>query len=416
MIRSVRNIVFAAIILLFFFSCKNQKHSDIVSGIIDIEHGLQNLTRLKVSDFGQTIRYIPLETPDNGLVGNNPVIKVLRNHIVIESQRSCLLFDKANGSFIAEIGHFGQGPEEFTDAFSWTDENGEFLYFRRAPNTLLKFDMKGNFCGRVGFSSPPGLASHYLFTDNDIIGYYNVLMQPNPIAIGIFDKDGLLKDSVPSLYQRIQTQTEGVDGVGRISIYKPDFIGKTNSGFITMDFKDGISQIYAVNSARIWKSNETIRFKENFVDTIYTFSAGKLFPTFVFNTGKYHWPIKEINSKQYSNERIFIEHIYENNNDIFFQCVRGFFSNEPLLYNGLYNKQTGETKLCKYNDAIEDDLTYFMPFNPLGISASGEFVSLVEAWRVMEWMEEHPEAMNNENLSFLKELDEEMNPIVILVE
>ena len=49
------------------------------------EHGLQNLTRLKVSDFGQTIRYIPLDTPDEGLVGRNPVIKVLKNHIVIES-------------------------------------------------------------------------------------------------------------------------------------------------------------------------------------------------------------------------------------------------------------------------------------------------------------------------------------------
>ena len=152
------------------------------------------------------------------------------------------------------------------------------------------------------------------------------------------------------------------------------------------------------------------------MDTIYTFSAGKLFPAFVFNTGKYHWPIKEINSKQYTNERIFIEHIYENNTSIFFQCVRGIFSGNQVLYNGLYNKKTGETKLSNYSDDIEDDLTHFIPFNPLGVSASGEFVSLVEGWKVLEWLEKHPEAMRNEKLSFLKELDEDMNPIVILVE
>ena len=57
-----------------------------------------------------------------------------------------------------------------------------------------------------------------------------------------------------------------------------------------------------------------------------------------------------------------------------------------------------------------------MPFKPLGMSTSGEFVSLVEVWEVMDWLEKHPEAKNNKNLSFLKDLDEEANPIVILGE
>ena len=75
-----QSIVFAAIILLFFFSCKNQKHSDIVSGIIDIEHGLQNLTRLKVSDFGQTIRYL---FTDNDIIGYYKKLDEDMNPIVI---------------------------------------------------------------------------------------------------------------------------------------------------------------------------------------------------------------------------------------------------------------------------------------------------------------------------------------------
>jgi hypothetical protein len=92
------------------------------------------------------------------------------------------------------------------------------------------------------------------------------------------------------------------------------------------------------------------------------------------------------------------------------------FSNNSTLYHGLYRKKTGETKLSKFSDTIEDDLSHFIPFNPLGISSSGEFVSLVEAWEALEWLEKHPEAKNNEKLSFLKDLDEEMNPIVILID
>ena len=78
MIQMKRKICLTCTTLLFLFSCNNQTNRVINSGVIDIEGGLQNLTRLEVSDFGQTIRFIPLETPDEGLVGRIPVIKVLK--------------------------------------------------------------------------------------------------------------------------------------------------------------------------------------------------------------------------------------------------------------------------------------------------------------------------------------------------
>ena len=74
-----------------------------------------------------------------------------------------------------------------------------------------------------------------------------------------------------------------------------------------------------------------------------------------------------------------------------------------------------KTKIGNFSDAIEDDLTRFMPFIPLGMSTSGEFISFVEAYKIMEWLEKHPEAKNNEDLAFLKQLDEEENPVVILI-
>ena len=413
----MKTIHLIVVCLIFFVSCKNQENSTFRTNIIDIEDGLQNLTTIKTSDFGKTIRYIPLETTDGSLVGNNPIFKVLRDYIVVEfrSPGSCLLFDKKDGHFIAKIGNIGQGPNEYSDIFSWTDEKEEFLYFKRAPGQLLKFDMQGNFCGNMAFSTPPGLADYYLLTDSGGIGYFNAIGQRQLFSLGFFAKEGNLIDSIPLLYPKNQidaSQIESISVLREYTIYGN--WGKV--GLIMIDYKNDTREILAANIARLWKNNGNIRFKEDYVDTLYTVSGSKLVPSIIFNTGKYHWPVEEITSKKNTNERIIITDVSENDNFVFFQCIKGLYSDEPILYNGLYNKKTGETKIGNFSNAIEDDLTHFMPFAPFGMGTSGEFISFVEAYKIMEWLEKHPEAKDNEDLAFLKQLDEEGNPVVILIE
>ncbi|MDR1403625.1 MAG: DUF4934 domain-containing protein, partial [Tannerellaceae bacterium] len=212
MITKIRRINAIWTIILFVtlsLSVNSQKNNIVSPAEINVESSLKNLSRLKVSDLGKTIRYIPLETPDDGLIGKNPVVKVLKKYIVVEygslpSRNACLLFSKEDGRFIAEIGHAGQDPAAYTDCFSWADEKEEFLYFERKPNQLIKYDMKGNFCGKVEFPSS-GLASYYLITDSEIIGYFDAFTLSNPRSLNtyslvIFKKDGSLKDTIPSFY------------------------------------------------------------------------------------------------------------------------------------------------------------------------------------------------------------------------
>ncbi|MDR2232170.1 MAG: DUF4934 domain-containing protein [Tannerella sp.] len=408
---------YPAIIALFgivlLISCNNQGNKTVDRSVINIEQGLQGLTRLKTSDFGKNIRFIPLETPDNGLIGRTPIINVLNNYIVVESQRTCLLFDKKEGSFIAEIGHFGQGPQEYTDAFSWTDEKEEFLYFRRAPNTLLKFDMQGNFGGQIQFT-PLGLASYYEWDDTGIIGYFDGMNMSGQNMLGFYDKDGLLKDSIPHFSPTSQIATDQIAG---ISVFRDTLYGIwSRTGVINIDFKNDDKQLITQNAAKMWRYNGNVRFKEDFVDTIYTVSDNKLTPYMTFQTGQYHWPIEDALSSKNTDERVFIAAVTENDDHVFFQCIKGLYTDHQVLYNGLFDKKTGEIKLSDNNEEIEDDLTGFIPFKPLGVSTTGEFVSLVESWKVMEWLEKHPEAQSNENLSFLRGMNAEMNPVVILIE
>ena len=407
-------LIFTCILISLLVSCTNQDKGSESSNRIDIEGSLENTTKLNLSDFGKTIRYIPLETTDRCLVGNNPIVKVLKNHIVIEANNGCLLFDKKDGRFISTIGHIGQDPEAYSSAFSWADESENFLYFTRQPNQLMKYDMNGEFSGKIELSNP-GLAAYYLLTDSEIVGYYNELGYSHNFCLALFDKEGGLQDTIPSLRHKLE---ESMNDVMNVSVIKGhDIYGIwTKTGAIIIDYKNDKRLIVAADAATLWKYNETIRFKETFVDTIYTVAGRELIPDIVFNTGKWHWPENERTSKSRTSERIFVSSVSESDTFIFFQCIKGLYSDEFILYNGLYNKKTGETKLGKNSDAIQDDLTNFMPFKPLAMSTSGEFVSLIEAGDIMDWIEEHPEAKNNDKLSFLKELNEDMNPVILLVE
>jgi len=69
-------LIITTIMLLLSFSVNSQKNKVINAAVIDVESGLKNLSRLKVSDLGKTVRYIPLETTNDGLVGKNPIVKV----------------------------------------------------------------------------------------------------------------------------------------------------------------------------------------------------------------------------------------------------------------------------------------------------------------------------------------------------
>ena len=405
-------------ILSILFSCSNQGSKVASLNVIDVEYALQNLTQLKTSDLGKTVRYIPLEINDDCLIGDNPIVKVLKDYIIVEyTSRSighCLLFSKEDGRFIAEIGHAGQDPEAFTQSYSWIDEKEKFIYFERRPNQLIRYDFKGNFCGKTVFSSSVS-GSCYSMTDSGIIGYFGGILPSEQYTLGFFDKEGSLKDTIPLFFPKISEEIVSISSLrGRTS--SKIYGNWARTGIMILNYNNDLQATVVPNAARLWRHNGNIRFKEEYVDTIYTISHNKLIPSITFHTGKYHLPIEERALKNNNSEKIFIADVSENNDFVFFQPVKIVRDGSNGSYNGLFDKKTGETKLSKHSNGIEDDLTNFMPFNPLGMSTAGEFVSIVDAYEAMEWLEKHPEEQNNEKLSFIKGLNEDMNPIVILIE
>ena len=99
-----------------------------------------------------------------------------------------------------------------------------------------------------------------------------------------------------------------------------------------------------------------------------------------------------------------ISYAIENDKLLYFQFIRGLYTDKHILYNGIYDKNTKVTNIALAENNFVDDLTHFMPFTPSFLNEKGECASLVQAADILE-----------KELGVLKNLNEESNPVVVLV-
>ncbi|MBY2898844.1 hypothetical protein AE938_08210 [Bacteroides fragilis] len=402
--------------MLLLASCTSPSGETKAPGQIDIVGKIKNPTELKASDFLKEINYIALETTDSCLINNNPDIQVYKNNIIVSTNKQCLVFDKTNGKFIRSIGHVGNDPGGYSEATFWIDDVAEELYFVGWNGSLMRYDLKGNYLGEVKVSKSlgPRNPACFVFTDSLIISYQSDLFpikgtEKKPPFL-LLDKKGEILDSIPSLLPVIPVAINTI----RINILKNEkareFYGNMGIyGMIIAYFNsDEVIESPRMLST-LWKHDGKVRFKEAYLDTIYTLSGNKSHPYLVFNTGKYHYPVEERYQKKKNDERIKIDHVMESASIIIFQ-----FRQRDEVYTGIYNKNTQTTQVSK-GQSFMNDIDNFMPLNPRRCNADNEYADLIQASSVLEWMEEHPEIKPNGKFAFAKEINEESNPVVILM-
>lgn len=384
-----------------------QSSADGLCSSIDVVGAMEKPAELKLSELGSDVRYVPLETTDSCLVGGSPNILLLDKEIVVFSRQTCFIFDKESGKFLSKVGHLGDDPEAYsTAAPTYNDVNG-LLYFMRRPGKLQKYDLQGNYRGGVTIPTPPDSPSDFSFTDSVIIGRYGNIVGDNGRALLLFNEAGEQLDTVPSLLPVLPNR--GVDDINSISVKK-----QGNAGIILTTFKSGDASASVAGIPFLWKSDNKIRYKENFNDTIYTVSGNELTPYIAFSTGKWHWGAEARTESKDNEKRLLVGCIFETDHTVFFQCIRGLYTDEPETFNGIYDRKANTTRMYAEKEGIKDDLTGFMAFRPKACSAQGEYGMIIDAGEVMTWLEENPEAAENEKLSALKELTDDSNPVVII--
>ena len=399
----------------------NPKNASTEDGlaIINVETAVNNLQELKLSQLGNRVRYVPLETGDSCFIGRYAKVKICGDYIIVASSKqagalfvgdNCLSFDKKSGQFVTSIGHVGQDPQGYSQIINlyYNEQNG-LLYFERTPNQLQKYDLQGRYHGHVTIPTESFLPPTLAFGDSVIIGHYCYgMLTPqwsHSRASLIFARDGQLTDSINT---RLPLPNLSNDENPRIVLKT---FGQTS--FIINQSSQSTERIY--RNLSLWTCQGEVRFKEDFSDTIYNIKDNRLQPLYVFQTGQWHFPTEAITDGTGNSDKILTAYALETPQKFYFVCLRDLYGDKTEVLHGIYDKQTGTTLMGPEKDGLTDDINGFLPFCPESCNDQGEYVALVWPEDILPWLDEHPEAKDNPALAPLLKIEEEDNPVAIIV-
>lgn len=432
------------ITIIALSSCGNR--SDYLDvNIIDVDKAMNDEhDSINLSEFADSISYIPLEMTKGSIIGACPNVRVTKNYIIVDDYQtngtgSLKLFDRT-GKYVRSIGHFGRDPQGYSDwdyngwmmKVFWVDDFDECIYFGKmdgarsdalASGPLVKYGYDGTFKGTISLSqglfpiSPD--ECHLAFTAKKIF-VYNLYSH----------------DSIPRVYSidkknnNITMEFSG-DTRYRSPIYKkpdqrpPTRIGykfKWNGCWVVYYYKgenDEETYIGNFDAPSLYTMNGNCYIKENFNDTIFYIENGEKKPYKIFNLGKWSWPLEEFMMEKGSDERMQINYVLENDKSIYFFATVNPFNIGANEYNkdlrkrycGYYNKLNKKTKITS-QAIIHDDILGVADFFAEGVSSTGEFFRVMQPSELLSTTIENPSPELKRLRKIVKEDD---NPIIILV-
>lgn len=401
-------------------------------GSIDFVAAMSNpSTELKASDCFRKIRYLPLETSDSCLVGENPIVQIFGDKIIITTdQKQCLLFDKETGRFINSVGHIGNDPEGYSSVICWSNHKVDgSLFFKGWNDELVCYDSNGIFEKKIKIpsdlkgssgSKSRGMSEYDYQNDDTYVEYSSGLFGDGKKRILFFRDNQEIQTKVVAGSEDSGVNPENIasfsilKGEAGAQIYGP----AGREGVMILDFKEPeTGYISFMGDNHFWHTGKNLYFKETYNDTIYQVTDTTLVPSFTFNLGKYHWDYADRFQKERGKEAILITQILDSEDFMLIRFITGIF-HKGVVYNGLFTKATGEIKISEYQNGIKDDLTNFQPIQPRAVSPEGEYADLVSADKVIAWLEDHAGNKESfpEELQILKQVKEDDNPVVILLE
>ena len=405
-----------------WMSCSPISQKEVSEGQIDVLPAFENLSELKVSHLGKSIRYVPLETTDSSLIGAGYEVHLLENAILVtygsRGSAHCFLFDRETGKFLREIGHKGEDPRGYSEAKAYVHPIRGHIYFPRTPDKLIKYSPNGEFLGEV--LMPNGLSSglYPLLTKDGMLVYEGVAFNANHQSqLYYLDEErGKIADIALPITR--QSKEAKVEGIQAISVWKGGLgayglLGYT--GVIEIGLKDGRQELNVFNYPAVWTMGKEYRFHEVFGDTIYHVKDKQLEPYRIFNLGERRLSEEGHGKKEGYEDKLTIIYVMETPDLIYFQCAKNLYG-DFICYNGLYRKSDGKVMMNEVKEAFVDDLTQFLPFAPVAHTEKGEFIGMLTIEQIQEWQEKHSDMKLEGPLSALEGLADDANPVVVIVE
>jgi hypothetical protein len=258
----MKNILLVMLTLLFF-QCNSNKTNKPVNAdeykffVIDYEKALQNKKTINLSEMAEEVKYIPLQTDSNCLLGRKPEYHFTDQYIFIENRDHVLVYDY-NGKYLRRIGTPGKGPNEIDliRMIQVNDKDKTVAIQTNWNRKILFFNFDGTFKESVPV---PDVMYMYPIENDKFVAY----------------------DFCSSGYE---------DYVLRLTNRKNDTISRVNNHF---KWENKTGTIYSIGYwgfHPMYSNNDNYFFKGMYNDTIYYLSDNKFMPAYYVDLGQYRLP------------------------------------------------------------------------------------------------------------------------------
>ena len=383
---------------------------DVASNVLS-----NNYKKVYFSDLFSTIEVIPLETKRECLVRSTFFSPVVTDSFIIMGGENIYVFD-ISGKFLNQIGQVGRGPGEYiySNRFFLKHEQSN-LYVEDSFN-VLEYEINGKFINSFRSIDVDGsrLSNYSYVEDNVFVGSLPYIGN-NEYKYCLVDQNG--------------------------SIIKcfPNYI------FFNMDRLFGGTYNFALRPVRV----DTMLYLKDFVnDTIYVLSNLKLRPAYVFDFGKYSFPVEQLenlNNMQflYDNTFLFSPRFAASSKYFFYELrvpnplsrPKGRLVFQPVLNQyrpddryifGIFDIEQ-ETNILLDTDqylqrGIINDINGGLSFFPKYYAGNGVVVDIWQAEDMKEILTEEyfssieikDKEAHQKLREVLKNLDLEDNPVIVL--
>lgn len=355
--------------------------------ILNLSEAIEHPSKITASDFVGSIFYVPLATSPDCFVAGNPKVFVTKDYILTTTIDRCLLFDRKNGAFIREIGHYGRGPGEYRATIGFFNESSSTYYFIGWNRDLIKYSLDGVFRGGIKIpnlvdnsKSPSGPDVYSFLNDTVLACNFGIFDGTETNSIMIFTEKGKTIRIIPN----------------------KDVLNKKQK------------LVLRTKEITFHRFNNKLFFQSMYNDTVFNLTQKQIEPFFIINFGKHRppfesrwWPIE----KQEKSNFFLQNNILENEKfilfDIWFNKVRYFT---------LYDKLLKSLKIAEFKSGIKNDIDGFIDLKINSINNSGELSFLVQPAELIEWIKQNPDKFKSlkPELQKFKDIKMEDNPIVII--
>lgn len=133
---------------IHLISCSSERKKERAAddGICTIDVDVKKTTTFDIEDVGVLVKYIPLQTKDEVLLGSIDKLYVKDDSIIVfdRENKNIFLFDQ-DGAFVRQIGTRGQGPDEYIEFGDiYYDSETEKLYaYERFKDEIFVYSLNG---------------------------------------------------------------------------------------------------------------------------------------------------------------------------------------------------------------------------------------------------------------------------------